>query len=80
MEKAAPDKIFIPAPGADGGCSCANCPFMAKNTLEKIYLALVNNAPRIEIPEDLRLAALKPLERMLDMSVSVPMSGAAHAA
>jgi quinolinate synthase len=74
MEKAAPDKIFFPVPGADGGCSCSNCPFMAKNTLEKIYLTLLNNAPRIEMPEPLRLAALKPLEKMLEMSASVPMS------
>jgi quinolinate synthase len=74
MEKAAPDKVFLPVPGADGGCSCSNCPFMALNTLEKIYLALLNNAPRVEIPEPLRLAALKPLERMLEMSASVPMA------
>jgi quinolinate synthase len=81
MIKAAPGKTFIPAPGADGGCSCANCPFMARNTLEKIYLCMKNDAPRIEIPEPLRLAALKPLERMLEMSAAVPMSGAAtHAA
>ncbi|MBI5164837.1 MAG: quinolinate synthase NadA [Magnetospirillum sp.] len=81
MEKAAPGKVFIPAPGADGGCNCASCPFMAKNTLEKIYLAMVNGAPAIEIPEALRVAALKPLERMLELSVSVPMSsGAPHAA
>ena len=73
MEKAAPDKAFLPVPGADGGCSCSNCPFMALNTMEKIYLALLNNAPRIELPESLRLAALKPLERMLDMSASVPI-------
>ncbi|MDA8229751.1 MAG: quinolinate synthase NadA [Magnetospirillum sp.] len=74
MEKAAPHKTFIAAPGADGSCNCASCPFMAKNTLEKIYLCLRNDAPRIEIPEDLRLAAVKPLERMLEMSRSVPMS------
>jgi quinolinate synthase len=74
MEKAAPDKVFLPIPGADGGCSCSNCPFMALNTMEKIYLALLNNAPRIELPEPLRLAALKPLERMLEMSDSVPIS------
>lgn len=71
MEKAAPDKIFIPAVGMDGRCDCARCPFMAKNTLEKIYLCLLNNAPRIELPEELRQAALKPLQRMLEMSVSV---------
>ncbi len=71
MEKAAPAKTFFPAPGMDGACDCARCPFMAKNTLEKLYLCLVNGAPRVEMPEDLRLAALKPLQRMLDMSVSV---------
>ncbi|HXP96569.1 MAG TPA: quinolinate synthase NadA, partial [Telmatospirillum sp.] len=71
MQKAAPEKTFIAAVGMDGSCDCARCPFMAKNTLEKIYLCLLNNAPRIELPEELRLAALKPLQRMLDMSVSV---------
>jgi len=79
MTKAAPHKTFLPAPGADGGCSCSNCPFMALNTLEKIYLCLVNDAPAITVPEPLRLEALKPLERMLEMSRSVPMSGNAHA-
>jgi quinolinate synthase len=73
MEKAAPDKVFIPVPGADGGCSCSSCPFMARNTMEKVYLTLLNNAPRIELPEPLRLAALKPLQKMLDMSLSVPI-------
>jgi quinolinate synthase len=81
MAKAAPGKIFIPAPGADGGCDCSNCPFMARNTLEKIYLCLRNDAPRIEIPEALRVQALQPLERMLEMSAGVPLSsGAVHAA
>ncbi len=73
MKKAAPDKTFIAAPGADGGCSCADCPYMEMNTLEKIYLAMENEAPRIEMPEELRLRALKPLEKMLDMS---PPAGA----
>ncbi len=81
MEKAAPHKVFIPAPGADGSCDCASCPFMARNTLEKIYLAMLNEAPAIQIPEELRVEALKPLERMLEMSASVPMSsGAPNAA
>lgn len=81
MEKAAPHKVFIPAPGADGSCDCASCPFMARNTLEKIYLAMVNEAPAIHIPEELRVQALRPLERMLEMSASVPMSsGAPNAA
>ncbi|HEY4635839.1 MAG TPA: quinolinate synthase NadA [Rhodospirillales bacterium] len=68
MQKSAPQKTFIPAPGADGSCSCAACPFMEMNTIEKIHLAMLNNAPRIEMPEDLRLRALRPLERMLEMS------------
>ena len=68
MNKLAPHKTMIPAPGADGTCECANCPFMAKNSMEKLYLAMVNEAPRIEMPEALRVAALKPLQRMLEMS------------
>lgn len=76
MRKAAPGKTFIAAVGMDGSCDCARCPFMARNTLEKIYLCLLNNAPRIELPEDLRQAALKPLQRMLDMSVTVNASPA----
>jgi len=68
MKKKAPAKTFIPAPGADGGCDCANCPFMELNTLDKLYLCMANRAPRFELGEGLRLAALKPLQRMLDMS------------
>jgi quinolinate synthase len=68
MEKAAPDKTFLPAPGADGGCSCADCPFMALNTLEKLYLSMVNRAPRVEMPEELLKKAYAPLKRMLEMS------------
>jgi quinolinate synthase len=81
MTKAAPEKTFIPAPFANGACaSCADCPFMARNTLEKIYLAMVNEGPSIQVPEELRVQALKPLERMLEMSKTVPMSGAVNAA
>ena len=68
MQKAAPHKTFIGAPGADGNCNCNACPFMALNTLEKLYLALRDLAPRIELDEAVRLAALKPLQRMLDMA------------
>jgi len=80
MQKAAPDKTFIPAPGADGTCNCANCPYMEMNTLEKLYLALVNDAPRVEMPEDLRMRALKPLERMLEMSPPAKAKPASQAA
>jgi len=68
MQKDSPNKTFLAAPGSDGSCNCTNCPYMALNTLEKIYLALVNESPRLEMPEDLRLAALKPLERMLELA------------
>ncbi|RMF09997.1 MAG: quinolinate synthase NadA [Alphaproteobacteria bacterium] len=68
MELAAPEKTFIGAPGADGNCNCNMCPFMALNTMEKLYLALRDEKPEIILPEDIRLKALKPLERMLEMS------------
>ncbi|MGE4561542.1 MAG: quinolinate synthase NadA, partial [Rhodospirillales bacterium] len=68
MEKAAPDKIFLTAPGTDGSCNCADCPFMELNTLEKLYLAMANGTPRIELNEGLRQRALAPLEKMLEMS------------
>ncbi len=68
MQRAAPGKTFISAPGADGRCDCANCPHMARNTLEKLYLALLNDAPAVVLPEELRRRALTPLRRMLEMS------------
>jgi quinolinate synthase len=68
MEKALPDKHFIGAPGADGQCACNICPYMALNTLEKLYLALRDLQPRVEIEEGLRLQARKSLDRMLDMA------------
>ncbi|WP_106638892.1 quinolinate synthase NadA [Allosphingosinicella vermicomposti] len=68
MEKAAPNKTFIGAPGADGNCNCNMCPYMALNTMEKLYIALRDLQPRIEMDEDLRLAAKKSLDRMLDMA------------
>ncbi len=68
MEKALPDKQFIGAPGADGNCNCNICPYMALNTMEKLYLALRDLTPRIEIEEGLRLQAKKSLDRMLEMA------------
>ncbi|WP_445192106.1 quinolinate synthase NadA [Sphingomonas sp. Tas61C01] len=68
MEKALPDKHFIGAPGADGNCNCNICPYMAMNTLEKLYLALRDLTPRIEIEEGLRLKAKKSLDAMLAMA------------
>ena len=68
MELALPGKTFIGAPGADGQCSCNICPYMALNTLEKLYLALRDLTPRIEIEEGLRLQAKKSLDRMMEMA------------
>jgi quinolinate synthase len=67
MEKAAPQKTFIPAP-PNGNCACNECPYMRLNTLEKLYVALRDLSPRIEMSEELRTAALKPIERMLALS------------
>jgi quinolinate synthase len=73
MQKANPEKTFIAAPGVSeardvDACPCTNCPYMALNTMEKLYLAMKNDGPRIEMDENLRLRALKPIERMLEMS------------
>ncbi len=68
MQLALPGKTFIGAPGADGQCSCNICPYMALNTLEKLYLALRDLKPQIHIEETLRLAAKKSLDRMLEMA------------
>ncbi|MEC8424214.1 MAG: quinolinate synthase NadA, partial [Myxococcota bacterium] len=65
MEKAAPDRTFLPLPGMDETCACNECPHMRRNTLEKIRDALRDLEPRIEMREDLRTAALAPLERMM---------------
>jgi len=68
MELALPEKTFIGAPGGDGNCNCNVCPYMALNTLEKLYLALRDLQPRIEMDEDLRVAAKRSLDRMLEMA------------
>jgi quinolinate synthase len=68
MQKALPEKNFIGAPGADGNCACNICPYMALNTMEKLYLALRDLQPQIHLDEDVRLAAKKSLDRMLEMA------------
>jgi quinolinate synthase len=67
MQKEAPHKRFIPAP-AINNCACNECPHMRLNTLEKLYLAMKYKTPEITLPEDIRLAALRPIQRMLEMS------------
>lgn len=67
MQKRAPSKQLIPAP-PDGNCACNECPFMRLNTPEKVYQALRDLSPRLEMDEALRRRALVPIERMLALS------------
>ena len=75
MRKAEPGKTFIGAPGADGNCNCNICPYMAMNTMEKLYVALRDLAPRVEIEEGLRLRAKKSLDAMLAMAAGTVGQG-----
>ncbi len=70
MRKDSPDKTFISAP-PDNGCACNRCPHMRLNTIEKVYLCLEYEAPTLEMDESLRLKALRPIERMLEMSKAI---------
>jgi quinolinate synthase len=67
MQKQAPEKIFIPAPPA-ANCACNECPFMKKNTLEKVYLSLRDLEPQLHMPADLIEKARIPIDRMLALS------------
>ena len=69
MMQVAPDKELIPAPPEDDSCSCNMCPFMRLNTLEKLYVCLRDLTPEVDVPEPVRSLALRPIERMLAMSV-----------
>jgi quinolinate synthase len=64
----APGKHLIQAPGMDESCACNQCPYMRLNTLEKLYLCLRDLTPEVTVPEDIRLAALRPIDRMLELS------------
>jgi quinolinate synthase len=67
MEKETSGKVFIPAPPINN-CACNECPYMRLNTLEKLYLAMKNKQPEIILPEDIAIAAVKPIQKMLAMS------------
>ena len=67
MMKSTPHKTFIPAP-PNNSCACNDCPHMKRNTLEKIYLCMEYEVPEITMDEELRLAAKKPIDRMLELS------------
>lgn len=74
MQKTSPDKTFIPAP-PDNACACNDCPHMKLNTLEKLYLCMKYEQPEILMDESLRLAAKKPIDKMLELSKQFGLIG-----
>ena len=70
MQKDNPDKVFIPAP-PNNSCACNDCPHMKRNTLEKLYLCLKNEMPEITVPQHIIDLAVKPIERMLEISAQL---------
>lgn len=74
MQKASPAKTFIPAP-PNNSCACNDCPYMKLNTLEKLYLCMEYETPEILMDEQLRLAAKKPIDRMLEISKAAGLGG-----
>jgi quinolinate synthase len=74
MQQQAPGKTFIPAP-PNNNCACNDCPHMKLNTLEKLYICMQYETPEITMPESLRLAALKPMEKMLEISKAAGLLG-----
>lgn len=67
MLKKSPRKKFIPAP-PDSSCACNECPYMKLNTMEKLYLCMKEQKPEIILDEEIRIKALKPIQRMLELS------------
>ncbi len=74
MQKNSPGKTFIPAPPTND-CACNDCPYMKLNTLEKLYLCMKYEVPEITMNEELRLAAKKPMDRMMEISRAAGLIG-----
>ena len=74
MQQASPNSTFIPAP-PNNSCACNDCPHMKLNTLEKLYLCMMYEQPEIIMDENLRLAALKPMQQMMDISKKAGLIG-----
>lgn len=68
MQRKAPQKTFIPAPPSDGECACNECNYMKLITLRKLYHCLRNEWPTIEVAPDVAQKAVRPINRMLEMS------------
>lgn len=71
MRQACPDKEFIPAPPEEAGCACNNCSYMKLNTLEKLRDCLRDMKPQVEVDPEIAAKAIKPIERMLEMSANL---------
>ena len=69
MQKLSPEKQFIVVP-SDETCSCNDCPYMKLNTLEKLYLCMLNETPEITLSEEVIEKARKPIVRMLELSMN----------
>ncbi|NCI48313.1 quinolinate synthase NadA [Sediminibacterium roseum] len=74
MQQNSPHKTFIPAPPTNS-CACNDCPHMKLNTLEKLYLCMEYEVPEITMDENLRLAAKKPMDRMMEISRAAGLIG-----
>lgn len=68
MQQACPEKTFIPAPPNDSTCACNECNFMKLITLEKLYNCLRYEWPAVEVSEEVRERAVRPINRMLEIS------------
>lgn len=71
MQKACPEKEFIPVPPemTEGvGCSCNECEYMRMNTLDKLYNCLLNEYPEMNVPKETAIKAVSSIQRMLEMS------------
>ena len=68
MGKKCPEKIFLAAPAEDSECQCNECDYMKLNTLEKVYEALRDEQPEIQVDPEIARKAIRPIERMLELS------------
>ena len=68
MQKACPEKTFIPAPPSDSTCACNECSYMKLVTMQKLYDCLLNESPEIHVDAEVAEKAILPINRMLEIS------------
>ena len=73
MQKAAPQKTFLPAPPDDSTCACNECEYMKMVTLEKLYRCLRDEQPVVTVPADIAEKAVRPIQRMLEISAKLKL-------